>query len=315
MQLKEELTLIQRGDRSITKYLHAVKALVDEIAIIDHSISDDDLTLYVLNGLGLDFREIVAPIRARESSLAFEELHDLLVGHEAYLRRLEAMTHNLVASTNFTKMKQSPQWESHPWSFKQTGSHGGPQGSQPGCNSNGAQRDGCHSNNNSRRPNNSNRRYQPKCQICDQLGHTAKSYPQLHSQNASINYATTSTGKDKNWLLDSAASHNITSDLSNLSIHSEYDGIDEVILGDGSDLAMSHIGSLALHSPHRTFTLRDTLCVPNLCRNFISVHHLTKQNNVFVEFHPFYFLVKGKIMGAIGACNNGIYTFLASMVA
>ena len=64
MQLKEELTLIHRGTWSITEYLHAVKALADEIAIIDHPISDDDLTLYVLNGLGPDFREIAVPIRA-----------------------------------------------------------------------------------------------------------------------------------------------------------------------------------------------------------------------------------------------------------
>ena len=92
MQLKEELTLIHRGTWSITEYLHAVKALVGEIAIIDHPISDDDLTLYVLNGLCPDFREIAELIRARESSLAFEELHDLLVGHDAYLRRLESAT-------------------------------------------------------------------------------------------------------------------------------------------------------------------------------------------------------------------------------
>ena len=134
----------------------------------------------------------------------------------------------------------------------------------------------------------------------------------------SINCATTSNGRDKNWLLDLASSHNITGDLSNLSIHSKYDGIDEVVLGDGSDLEVSHIGSLALHSPHRTFTLRDTLCVLNLCKILISVHHLTKQNNVFVEFHPFYFLVNDKISGAIllkGACNNGIYTFPESIVA
>ena len=52
MQLKEELTLIQRGTQPIIEYLHVVKALADEIAIIDHPISDDDLTLYVLNGLG-----------------------------------------------------------------------------------------------------------------------------------------------------------------------------------------------------------------------------------------------------------------------
>ena len=38
MQLKEELTLIQCGNRSISDYLHAVKALADEIAIIDHPI-------------------------------------------------------------------------------------------------------------------------------------------------------------------------------------------------------------------------------------------------------------------------------------
>ena len=114
-----------------------MKALADEIDIIDHPISDDDLTLYVLNGLVPDFREIVASIRARESSLAFKELHDLLVGHDAYLRNLEAATKQLVFSAH------------------------GPLGSSLSRNFNGAQRDGCRSNNISRRPNYSNQRYQP----------------------------------------------------------------------------------------------------------------------------------------------------------
>jgi hypothetical protein len=92
MQLKEEITLIKKGNRSILEYLHVVKALTDEIALIDHPISDDDLTLYILNGLGSDFREIAAPIRARERSLTFEELHDLLVGHDSYLQQLESAT-------------------------------------------------------------------------------------------------------------------------------------------------------------------------------------------------------------------------------
>ena len=129
MQLKEELTLIQRGTRSITEYLHVVKALADEIAIIDHPISDDDLTLYVLNGLGPDFREIAAPIRAQESSLAFEELHDLLVGHDAYLRRLEAATRQLVVSANFTKPKHSAPGGSQSRSFKKHDYAPGPLGS------------------------------------------------------------------------------------------------------------------------------------------------------------------------------------------
>jgi len=93
------------GHRLITNYLHAVKKLADEVAIIDHPISDDDLTLYVLNSLGPNFQEIARPIHARESSLNFEELHDILVGHEAYRRRLEIATQTMVVSTNYTKTK------------------------------------------------------------------------------------------------------------------------------------------------------------------------------------------------------------------
>lgn len=81
MQLIKELTLIQHGNWSISYFLHIVKTLANMLTIINHPIYDDDLTLYVLKGLGQDFREIFAPIRAWESSLAFEELHDLLVGH------------------------------------------------------------------------------------------------------------------------------------------------------------------------------------------------------------------------------------------
>lgn len=103
MQLKVELTLIQRGNRTIPDYLHIVKALADKIiTLIDHLISNDELTLYILNGLGPDFREIAAPIRAWETSLAFEGLHDLLVGHESYPRWLESVTAQLVATTNYS---------------------------------------------------------------------------------------------------------------------------------------------------------------------------------------------------------------------
>lgn len=75
MQIKEEFTLITQGNRMIRDYPHTVMSLVDEIALIDHSISNDDITIYNLNGLGSDFQ-------AWEKSLTFEELHDLLIGHE-----------------------------------------------------------------------------------------------------------------------------------------------------------------------------------------------------------------------------------------
>ncbi|XP_040996071.1 uncharacterized protein LOC121242245 [Juglans microcarpa x Juglans regia] len=68
MQLKEELTMIKKGKQTVQEYLHTVKALADEISLIDHPISEDDLTLYILNGLGSDFREIAAPSRLEAST-------------------------------------------------------------------------------------------------------------------------------------------------------------------------------------------------------------------------------------------------------
>ncbi|KAF8393130.1 hypothetical protein HHK36_021371 [Tetracentron sinense] len=215
MQLKEDLTLNNRGNRTVTEFLQAIKLIADELSIIDHPVSDDDLTLYILNGLGPEYREIAAPIRARENSLKFEELHDLLVGHESYLRRLDQhATHSLVATANFSQRK---------------GGSSGSTAQRPFSNK---------GRDNAKRSNNGSgfRKYKPKCQLCDQLGHTAKNCPKHAPNDFSANCAASSKSKDQKWLVDSAASHNMTTDLSNLSIHSEYDGTDEVVIGDGSGL-------------------------------------------------------------------------------
>lgn len=171
----------------------------------------------------------------------------------------------------------------------------GSHGPSTGKNYSSTQHDGRHFK--SDKPINFNRRYQPKCQICDQFGHIAKHCPQFHPQNVSINCSMTSAGKNNTWLLDSAASHNITGDLSNLSVHSEYDGIDELLLGDGTGLTFSYIGSLNLKSPCRNFTLYEFLYVPNLHKNLIYVHHFTKQNNVFCWTSFFSLFCEGREHG------------------
>ncbi|KAJ0038027.1 hypothetical protein Pint_22381 [Pistacia integerrima] len=73
VQLMGSLLLIQSLE---------VKSVADELALIDAPLSDDDLTIFALNGLGNGFKEISAAIRARDNSISFEELHDKLVEHE-----------------------------------------------------------------------------------------------------------------------------------------------------------------------------------------------------------------------------------------
>ena len=170
---------------------------MDEIVIIDHPISDNDLTLYILNGLGPDFRETAAPIRAREKSLVFEKLHDLLVGHESYIRRLEVATQQMVMTTNFTnKCQLSSRGDFSKKSYKPNGSQCN-QGQSSARQSNGHQRDGCCSNYGSDKPNKNHKRYMLRCQFCEQMGHTAKHCPQLQSKDFTVNYVTSSNGKDK----------------------------------------------------------------------------------------------------------------------
>jgi hypothetical protein len=103
---------------------------------------------------------------------------------------------------------------------------------------------------------------------------------------------TNTASTDTTWLLDSGASHHVTADLDNLSLHSPYNGHDDVMIGDGTSLSITHTGSTKISSPHFTFKLSNILCVPTMKRNLISVYQFCNSNNVSVEFLPSLFFVK-----------------------
>lgn len=86
MHLKERLSRSTKGSKSISEYLHGIKALSDELAIINSPLDDVDLVIHTLNGLGNEYREVTAAIRTRENPIGFDDLHDLLSDFENYLR-------------------------------------------------------------------------------------------------------------------------------------------------------------------------------------------------------------------------------------
>lgn len=55
------------------------------------------------------------------------------------------------------------------------------------------------------------------------------------------------------WLLNNGASHHVTSDLKNISLHTPYNGSDVTMIGDGSSLPITHIGSTSLTTSTHNF--------------------------------------------------------------
>lgn len=72
MYLKEQLTLLQCGTRSVAKFLYELKTIVDELAIIDSDANEFDMAIPSLNRVGSEFKDITAAIRARQMGITFE---------------------------------------------------------------------------------------------------------------------------------------------------------------------------------------------------------------------------------------------------
>ena len=126
------------------------------------------------------------------------------------------------------------------------------------------------------------------------------------------NLATAKTPDNSSWLLDNGASHHVTSDLSNLSIHTPYDGSDDIVIGYGMSLLITHTDSKYLSTLSHTFSLNNVFCVPTMKNNLISISKLCQTNNTSIEFLPTSFLVNDLRMGATllqGRTKDGMYVW------
>ncbi|RVW15536.1 Retrovirus-related Pol polyprotein from transposon RE2 [Vitis vinifera] len=93
-------------------------------------------------------------------------------------------------------------------------------------------------------------------------GHTARqcnSAKRLLQQQPEVHHTSFGNSSSSNWIVDSGASHHVTSNLTNLSHHQPYEGPDDILLGDGSSLEITHTGSSKLPTPSKSFCLSNDL--------------------------------------------------------
>jgi hypothetical protein len=80
-----------------------------------------------------------------------------------------------------------------------------------------------------------------------------------------------------------------------LAIGDAYKGHDRVNTANGQGMSISHVGHSIIRNPSKNFQLRNVLHVPNASKNSLFVHRFTYDNHVFIEFHPFLFLIKDQV--------------------
>ncbi|KAG5600722.1 hypothetical protein H5410_032092 [Solanum commersonii] len=100
------------------------------------------------------------------------------------------------------------------------------------------------------------------CHNCEGKGRIARVCPSPRTSNGTrsfgkpvSNRANTQPLPTQDWLMYSGTMHNMTVDFNNLDIHFEYQGPEEVILGNGSELPISHIGKSSIIASAKKFKL------------------------------------------------------------
>ncbi|CAA7017709.1 unnamed protein product [Microthlaspi erraticum] len=289
-QLRQQLKQWSKGTKSVNEYFQGFTTRFDQLALLGKTIDHEDQIEFILEGLNDDYKSVIDQIEGRDAPPSLTEIHEKLLNHEAKLQSNASASSNIPITANAVNYKGSNR------------------------NQNKQPHRGHNNNNNWQQPppqfaprqaQYTPRPYLGRCQFCGVTGHSARRCPQLHqtvgpfaspppmsapwqprAQLAAVPY------NASNWVMDSGATHHLTTDLNNLALHQPYNGGEEVTIANGTGLNISHIGSSSLSTPTRSLMLHDVLYVPDLKRNLISVYRMYNNNKVSVEFFPTSFQVK-----------------------
>ena len=94
------------------------------------------------------------------------------------------------------------------------------------------------------------------------------------------------SSSDPNWYLDSGATNHMTHDARTFNSSTSHTPTDQVVVGNGDFLPITHSGTVSFSSGSFTFRLSDVLRVPSLRKNLLSVAQFTHDFFVSITFFP-----------------------------
>lgn len=307
LDLKLKLHNLQKGSLSIEAYCKHFKDIFDSLDTISQPISDRVQVMYLLKGLPPTYDSVVTFASNLRPPPTFHDVWNMLLTQEAHLDQLRTTpsdssitvqpTALLSSQKSPSILAQSSQVHSpRPSSFTPTrGGHNSFGGRYRGRGRGGRgvrffcqPQFSCPSygmfNPQSFHPSPSNPTVSSpgilgsspfaaiQCQLCDQMGHTAKncsspsqSFPSTDNSSQFAGFFVNDTF-DPTWYLDSGATSHMTNKTGKFKTIFKYTGNDSVSFGNGQTLPILHTGSTSLTTPSSTFQSHNTLDVPSLIK-------------------------------------------------
>ena len=290
--------------------MQSIKVCVDKLAALSKAMDDEDIIEKVLLGLDSEYNSIIESIHACDLPISFEELHEKLINRELTIKQFKPEP-SLPATAFALHTKSRSHYPAHMRTKYPHHNYNNHSNAKPHAYSSHRSR-----------PNKTQKPFLGKCQWCREQGHVLAVCPTCTTQFPSItppppnqsNFkpnANTASLTDidgsTSWLLDSGASHHVTNDLNNLSLHALYDGTKKLLVGDGKGLFISHIDSMSFHS----LKLTNILVVPALTNSIFSVSQLYRDNHISILFSLNSFFVKDTTSQKIlfqGHPSHGTYS-------
>lgn len=279
LDLQRKLQGMTKQQKSMSQYLAEVKDVCDQLDSIWCSISEHEIVYGALSGLGKEYESICNIIEHSMDSVQPMSFEDVVFKLTNFEDKLQVYNQAAEVSPHMAFHTGRGYNNRRRGSYNNRGGYRGRGFNAYSTRGRGFQQQfsGSGSNSGTR----------PTCQICGRYGHSAaKCYNRfdqeylspenVHTTLTTMKLSDQTHHSGHEWYPDSGASAQIINNSSQLHTSEPYLGNDQVIVGNGDFLPITHVGSVDLHTPQGTLLpLNDVLFCPEITKNLLSVSKLT----------------------------------------
>ncbi|KAL5773722.1 hypothetical protein ACOSP7_013363 [Xanthoceras sorbifolium] len=181
LQLKQQLQNAKKGSSTISEFVLKVRSYGNGLKSTGQVVTDQDLLLSVLNGLGHEYDPMVVILSQQQSYMSLHEAQYMLMTHEQRIEHLNVVNQidTSTPSVNFAAASGG----------------GRGNGTSRGGFPNGGRENGNYNNRGKRGKSRWNNSSKPTCQICSRVGHSAQQcYNRYDRVNPSPQHSQSSGG-------------------------------------------------------------------------------------------------------------------------